>query len=135
MRLSQVIALDKNTKNQANVRITAAYHEIQKAALFAGIAKTYESKNEDGEHFPDERQNVQRRAEELLNFTAKEMIPYWDLTLTKDTANCEATSDVVVDGQTIYKRSSLSICRRWYASCRRSTRARAGNTTTRRTAT
>lgn len=103
MRLNQIIAVEKGVKNKCNNEITSAYHEIQKSALFAGIARTYAPRDEEGERFPDERQKVQRRAEEILNFTADRMTRYWDTTLTKDSANTEAWADVVVDGKTIIK--------------------------------
>lgn len=103
MRLNHVIAIEKGIKNQSNVEITAAYHDLQKAALFTGIARTYEPKDEDGEKFPNEHQKVQRLANDLLAFTATSMTKYWDVTLTKDRANCDARADVVVDGKAILK--------------------------------
>jgi hypothetical protein len=100
-RLAQVIAIEKGIKNECNVAITAAYHEIQKSALFAGIARVYEPKDEEGEKLPAEHQRVQKRAEDLLQFTADTMTKYWDTTLTKDTANTQAKADVVIDGKTV----------------------------------
>lgn len=108
MRLSQAIAIDKSVKNQANTNITAAYHDIQKSALFVGIARTYEPKDEAGDKLPPERQHVQKRAEELLTFTASEMTRYWDMTLTKDKANTHASADVVVDGHIIFKAAPVT---------------------------
>lgn len=101
VRLSQIIAVEKSIKNSSNVEITKAYHELQKAALFTGIARTYEPKDEEGEKLPSEHQKVQKRAEDLLGFTADTMTRYWDATLTKDTANTHAKADVVVDGKTV----------------------------------
>lgn len=108
MKLHQVIAVEKGVKNECNTKITAAYHEVQKPDLFKGIARTYNPKDEDGERLPSENQKVQRRAEDLLNFTADTMTKYWDMTLTKDTANCEAKADVVVDGQVILKAAPVT---------------------------
>jgi hypothetical protein len=103
MRLNHVIAIEKGVKNQSNVEITAAYHELQKVALFSGIARTYEPKDEDGDKFPPEHQKVQRLANDLLAFTATSMSKYWDITLTKDRANCDARANVTVDGKVILK--------------------------------
>jgi hypothetical protein len=103
MRLSQVIAVEKATKNQCNNEITAAYHEVQKPALFAGISRTYEPKDEEGERFPAEKQIVQKHAADLLEFTARSMTRYWDMTCTKDMTNTHAKADVVLDGHTIVK--------------------------------
>lgn len=102
-KLNQVIAIEKGVKNQCNVDITAAYHEIQKSALFSGIARTYEPKDEEGERLPAEHQKVQRRADDLLQLTSRTMTKYWDVTLTKDAANTAAKADVVVDGKVIVK--------------------------------
>ncbi len=108
MRLNQVIAVEKGIKNQSNTEITAAYHELQKSTLFAGIARTYEPKDEDGERFPAEHMKVQRLASDLLTFTAETMTKYWDTTLTKDTANCHAMADVVVDGKVLLKSAPVT---------------------------
>lgn len=102
-KLCQIVAIEKGIKNTSNVAITAAYKDLQKSALFSGISRTYEPKDEDGEKFPSESQKVQRRSEELLKFTADTMTKYWDITATKDTANTHAKADVVVDGQTLLK--------------------------------
>jgi hypothetical protein len=108
MRLSQVIAVEKSVKNKSNNDITAAYHEIQKTALFAGISRLYQPKDEEGERYPPENQKVQRKASELLTLTAKTMTHYWDTTLTKDSANCDAVADVVVDGVKILEAAPVT---------------------------
>ena len=107
-KLNQVIAIEKGVKNQSNVEITAAYHDIQKPALFAGIARSYEPKDEDGEKLPPENQKVQKKSRDLLNFTADTMTKYWDITATKDVNNCHATADVVVDGQTLIAKAPVT---------------------------
>jgi hypothetical protein len=100
-KLHQIVAIEKGVKNGCNAAITARYHELQKSTFFSGIARNYKPRAEDGEQFPSERQVVQTRGEDLLSFTSDIMTKYWDMTLTKDTANCEAKADVVVDGKTI----------------------------------
>lgn len=102
-KLNQIIAVEKGVKNECNVQITAAYHEIQKSALFSGIARTYEPKDEEGERFPAEHQRVQSRSADLLAFTGNLMTKYWDITLTKDAANTVAKADVTVDGKVVLK--------------------------------
>jgi hypothetical protein len=102
-KLNQIIAIEKSVKNECNTAITAGYHELQKTALFAGIARTYTPKDEDGERFPPENQKVQKLAQDLLGFTADAMTKYWDITLTKDASNQKARADVVVDGAVLLK--------------------------------
>jgi hypothetical protein len=108
MRLSQVIAVEKSVKNESNNKITAAYHELQKTALFQGIARTYSPRDEDGEMLPPEHQKVQRRASDLLKFTGDVMSSYWDMTLTKDSANSHAFADVVLDGVKIIEHAPVT---------------------------
>jgi hypothetical protein len=102
-KLHQIIAVEKGIKNQSNQDITAAYHKVQKPDLFSGIARTYSPVDEEGEKFPPEHKKVQERASDLLSFTAETMTKYWDVTVTKDTANCSAKANVVVDGRVILK--------------------------------
>jgi|SRR5580692_1368501 hypothetical protein len=100
-KLNQIIAVEKGIKNESNVAITAAYHEIQKTEPFSGISRTYSPLDEEGEKFPPEHKKVQKRGGEILKFTADTMTKYWDVTLTKDAANTTAKGDIVVDGKTI----------------------------------
>lgn len=102
-KLAQIIAVEKGVKNDCNTQITQAYKDVQKSALFTGISRTYQPKDEDGERFPDEHQKVQKTADGLLAWTAELMTKYWDVTATKDTANQQARADVVVDGETVLK--------------------------------
>jgi len=97
-KLNQIIAIEKSVKNECNVAITAAYHDIQKAGGYDGISRTYRSVDEDGEKFPPEHKKVQKRGDELIKLTEQLMTKYWDITVTKDTANTHAKADVVVDG-------------------------------------
>ena len=100
-KLHQIIAVSKGTKNECNVAITAAYHEVQKPEAFSGIARTYRPKDEEGEQYPPEKQIVQKKAKDILALTATWMTKYWDSEVTKDTANMEAKADVIVDGKTL----------------------------------
>jgi hypothetical protein len=102
-RLNQIIAIEKGIKNESNVAITAAYHEIQKSEAFSGISRTYRPVDEDGEKFPAEHKKVQRRGADILKLTSELMTKYWDITVTKDAANTTAKGDVVVDGHTLLK--------------------------------
>lgn len=108
MRLNQIVDIDKSTKNQCNLGITALYKDIQKAPQFSGISRTYRPKNEDGDKFPSESQKVQRRATEVLSQTAQLFTKYWDITLTKDSANTEAKADVVLDGKVIFEKAPVT---------------------------
>jgi hypothetical protein len=100
-KLNQIIAIEKGVKNRAFSELTEAHHGVQKPALLAGLSRTYQPKDEEGEQLPPESTRVQVRAEDVLRRTGTTLTRLFDVTLTKDAANCEARADVVVDGETL----------------------------------
>ncbi len=100
-KLNQIIAVEKGVKSKAYSELTEAHHALQKSALLAGIARTYQPKDEEGEQYPPESTRVQVRAEEILRETAATLTRLFDVTATKDWANCEAKADVRVDGEVL----------------------------------
>ena len=97
-RLNQIIAVEKGVKSRSYAELTDAHQALQKTALLAGIARTYRPKDEDGEQYPPESTRVQVRSEEALRQTAATLTRLFDVTATKDWANCTAKADVKVDG-------------------------------------
>lgn len=100
-KLCQIIAIEKGVKNKSNVELTQAYHAIQKPALFAGIARQYRPKDEEGEKLPSENGKVQVQAEDMLKRAAEISTTLYDIVSTKDKANQKATADVLLDGSPI----------------------------------
>jgi len=100
-RLNQIIAVEKGVKSRSYADLTEAHHTLQKSALLAGIARTYQPRDDDGEQYPPESTRVQVRADDVLRGTAATLTRLFDITATKDWANCQAKADVVVDGQTV----------------------------------
>jgi hypothetical protein len=100
-KLNQIIAIEKGTKSRTLADLTQAHHALQKPALLAGIARNYTPKDDAGEQLPPESTRVQVRAEEMVSDTAEILSKLFDVTATKDWANCTAKADVVVDGKTI----------------------------------
>jgi len=100
-RLNQIIAVEKGVKSRSYADLTEAHHTLQKSALLAGIARTYQPRDDDGEQYPPESTRVQVRADDVLRGTAATLTRLFDVTATKDWANCQAKADVVVDGQTV----------------------------------
>jgi hypothetical protein len=100
-KLNQIIAVEKGVKSKGYAEVTDAHQRLQKSALLAGIARTYQPKDEEGEQYPPESTRVQLRAEEVLRQTSTTLTRLFDVTATKDWANCEARADVVVDGQVL----------------------------------
>jgi hypothetical protein len=97
-QLNQIIALEKGVKSRTHADVTAAHHQLQKAALLSGISRTYKPKDEEGEQLPPESTRVQVRAAEVLKDVQVALTRLFDVTLTKDTGNCVAKADIVVDG-------------------------------------
>ncbi|HEY1352798.1 MAG TPA: hypothetical protein VGF67_24550 [Ktedonobacteraceae bacterium] len=98
-KLNQTIAIEKSVKSRALQELTEAHHSLQKAALLAGISRTYRPKDEEGEQFPPEATRVQIKAEEIIGKTTETLTKLFDIVATKDWANCQARADIVVDGQ------------------------------------
>src|SRR5579885_537167 len=90
-RLNQIIAVEKGVKSQS----------FQKPALLSGIARTYRPKDEEGEQLPPESTRVQLKAEEVIRQTTASLTRLFDVTATKDWANCKAKANIVVDGKTL----------------------------------
>ncbi len=103
MLLNQAIALVKGQKSRAENGLTAAYHQIQRSDPFIGISRTYRSKTEDGDKFPDESVHVQVSVDKVIENATKELVRFFDLTATLDRGNTESTADVVVDGNVLLK--------------------------------
>ncbi len=98
-RLNQIIAVEKGVKSRSFQELTEAHHALQKPALLAGITRTHQPKDEEGEQLPPEATKVQVKAEEIIRQTGGILTRLFDVTATKDWTNCTARADVVLDGQ------------------------------------
>jgi hypothetical protein len=102
-RLNQIIAVEKGIKGQTFQELTEAHQSVQKPALLSGIARTYRAKDDEGEQLPPESTRVQLKADSVIQETTSSLTRLFDITATKDWANCKAKADVVVDGNTLLK--------------------------------
>lgn len=100
-RLNQIIAIEKGIKSRSYEELTKAHHALEKPTLLAGISRSYQPKDEEGDKLPPESTRVQVRAEQVLADTARIMTELFDVTATKDWANNSALADVVVDGEVL----------------------------------
>ena len=100
-KLNQVIAVEKGVKSRVYAFLSSTYKSFQKPALFNGMSRQYQKKDEDGEDYPPENVRVQKSAEGLLSEIAEQMTELFDVTAQKDWANCGAKADVEVDGRKI----------------------------------
>jgi hypothetical protein len=100
-KLNQIIAVEKGVKTKAQQELTSAQHDLAKPALLSGISRTYQAKDEEGEQLPPESTRVQVQAEGVLRSAVAALTRLFDVTATKDWANCEARADVTVDGRVV----------------------------------
>lgn len=100
-KLNQIIAVEKSVKSKSFADLAEAHQAVQKTAPLAGISRTYQPKDEEGEQLPAESTRVQIKAEDILRQVSTTLTRLFDVTATKDWANCEARADIVVDGRTI----------------------------------
>jgi hypothetical protein len=101
-KLNQVIAIEKDVKNHAHKIATEAHKLVQKPALFDGLYKTYQKKDEDGDDLPAERKHVQLKVADLLKSVKAAWTHLIDVTVQKDMGNARATANLTVDGQIVF---------------------------------
>lgn len=101
LRLSQVIAVEKQVKTRVNTEGSELHKSNQKPDLFNGMSRAYEKKDEEGEDLPGEQKLVQQRASENLDLWSKLWTELLDVVATKDWGNCGARADLVVDGEKV----------------------------------
>lgn len=99
--LSKIVAVEKAVKSSAYKNFTKLHQQLQKAALLAGISRTYKPKDDDGDLLPSEQTRVQLRAVDAIKETQEELTRLFDVVATKDWGNLEAKADIVVDGETL----------------------------------
>lgn len=100
-KLNQIIAVEKGVKSKTQQDLAAVQRRLDKPALLAGIARTYQPKDEEGEELPPESTRVQVKAEDVLRDTAASLTRLFDVTATKDWSNRDARADITVDGTTL----------------------------------
>ncbi|MFI0452999.1 hypothetical protein [Actinomadura sp. 6N118] len=102
-KLNQIIAVEKGVKSKSFQDLTEAHHSVQKAPLLSGISRTYQPKDEEGEQLPSESTRVQVKVDDVLRDVSTSLTRLFDVTATKDWANCVARADVTVDGTTLVR--------------------------------
>jgi hypothetical protein len=98
-KLNQIVAVEKGVKGRAEKALTEAHHGLKKMELLSGISRVYKPSAEDGEQLPPEHKKVQLLAEDVIATATQTLVELFDVTATKDFANCAARADVEVDGK------------------------------------
>ena len=102
-KLSQIIAVEKGVKSDATRRVTDLHRDVQKAPLISGISRSYHPRDDEGDRLPPESTRVQVKADDVLAEVAGILTRLFDVTLTKDVANCTAAADVTVNGEPLLR--------------------------------
>jgi len=97
-RLNQVVAIEKPLKQRVEKKLAEFYKALQKPDLFEGHDKTYHPKETDGDSFPSESRVVQQRVDDILEETTELLTELFDISATRDLANCSAKASIEVDG-------------------------------------
>jgi hypothetical protein len=99
MRQHHVIARERGIKKAAEDTLTQEHHV--KIERVNGQSRTYSVAVEGTEQYPPANERVQVRVEDILVNVADALVPYYDVTLTKDTGNTIAKADLIVEGRTM----------------------------------
>jgi hypothetical protein len=102
-KLNQILAIEKGVKTRVYAEFTDLHNATQKPTLMNGFTKTYQPRDESGETYPPESQKVQYEHASVFDRVAANLTELFDITATKDWANCGARADVVVDGRVLIK--------------------------------
>lgn len=101
MRLHQLLAVEKDTKNEVLRVVTDFYQRIAKGPLLSGISRRYRAKEDGGEALPPESTLVQLRVEESIPEVRAALVKLFDTELSKEDANQSAKADIVIDGRVL----------------------------------
>lgn len=99
-QLNQIVAVHKGAVSQTETKLTRLYHRLQKSTMLTGISRIYRPRDNEGEPLPPESTRVQLTAAAILYETGEVLTRLFDVTATKEYANCEARADVKVEGET-----------------------------------
>lgn len=101
MKLNQLIAVLQSVKANASKSKTEVYQLAQKGALFQGLSRTYQPREEDGFTYPPESQKLTLKVEDLIDKFSTGLYEFINLAATQDCANTEAKASVRVEQRVI----------------------------------
>lgn len=107
MKQHQVLARLKGVAANSHSVITRVHHELMKNQLLAGIVKTYEKKDDEGDDYPGEYQRVVMRADRKIAELLVPLAELLDVTAARDYTNTVAVAEVAVDGVTLIEKAPV----------------------------
>lgn len=107
-KLNQIIAIEQGEKARTNKATAPLFHALKTEALFAGLTRTYEPVDDNGERLPDETARVKYTVPAIIEHFVKNSTRLLDLSATKDNTNMGAYADVEVDGTVIIDQAPVT---------------------------
>lgn len=107
-KLNQIVGLVVGAKANANKQTAPLFHQLKLPVLFEGITQRYEPLDENGEQLADDNKRVQVTVPELLEAFMKPNSRMLDLIATAETANQEASADVILDGAVLIENAPVT---------------------------
>lgn len=101
MKLHEIIAVLSNQKKRLLESVSNANKTLQQTGVFDGLIRRYSPKNEDGEKLPDESVKIKHGVDQVLSGVFDDWVRTVDCVVSVDTGNMNASSDIIVDGQTV----------------------------------
>jgi hypothetical protein len=108
MKLNQVVAIEKPTKQRVERAISDINKALQKPDLFEGHYKKYIPLEVGKETFPSDDKHVQQVATDSLKEAQVLLTELFDISAQRDFANCEAKADVYVDGVLLLSKAPVT---------------------------
>ncbi len=102
--LHELLAVETGLSETANrVQKETTKTLATKETIFGGLVKAHVIFADDKQHLVQatDIKEVQSTANEQLNYAAKEISRYWDVTLQKEDANQRAKADIIVEDETL----------------------------------
>lgn len=96
-KLCQIVALVTARKGKAQSALAECQARVSKSGLLDGLARQYQPREEDGERFPSESKQVQVKALESFDESAREVSEVLDLVLTQEAGNTQALGSIILD--------------------------------------
>lgn len=99
-KFHQLLALVGDRKATAQSVLTKCYQLLDKSsALFTGVTRVYEPKDDDGEKLPGESQRLQRTVDNVIDEILPSLVAAFDAVASVDSTNCAASAPITVAGQ------------------------------------
>lgn len=100
--LSQMIAVRKGLRGRTDAEITEHYHDLQRTALFSGLSRTYQAKDDEGDKLPPEYTKVQQKVTDKLAAIATASTKMLDVLYTIDEGNTVARGEVCIGDNKLF---------------------------------